>query len=246
MTANELLRELRHAEDRERDRIYRELVTLHTPAIRRIARRYRDKGEPEEDLRQVAMVGLLKAIRGFDPDYGTEFLSYALPMMSGEIKRHFRDHLWAIRVPRRYQEKRPEIHRTTALFEQSHGRSPTLTETAGLLEMSAEDTAALISASSAYSTLSLDTPYRTDEAGIPLSDTIGQADPLLESTADRVSLRPAFDALSRRDRRILVLRYLEERTQAQIAEQVGLSQMQVSRRIAAALKILRTQLTLEA
>ncbi|GAA4901835.1 SigB/SigF/SigG family RNA polymerase sigma factor [Streptomonospora salina] len=226
----------------ERDEIYRNLVDLHTPVVRRIARRYRNRGEPEEDLRQVVTVGLVQAIRDFKPDYGKEFISYALPMMTGEVKRHFRDRTWAIRVPRKYQEKRPELNRVTSAFAQENGRSPTVAEIAERLEMSVDDTLELIDASSAYSALSLDVPYGTEEEDKTLGDTLGEEDHALETAADRASLRPALATLSARDRRIVLLRFAGNKTQAEIAQIVGLSQMHVSRTLSASLAKLRKQL----
>ncbi|MDA8369757.1 MAG: SigB/SigF/SigG family RNA polymerase sigma factor [Nocardiopsaceae bacterium] len=240
----ELFRQLTETDkdDPKREDIYRALVDLHASVIRRIARRYRNRGEPEEDLRQVVTVGLVQAIRDFDPDYGKEFISYALPMMTGEVKRHFRDRTWAIRVPRKYQEKRPELNRVTSAFAQEHGRSPTVAEIAERLELTVEETLELIDASSAYSALSLDVPYGADEEEKTLGDTLGEEDRDLESVADRTSLRPALATLSPRDRRIVLLRFAGNKTQAQIAEIVGLSQMHVSRTLSASLAKLRAQL----
>lgn len=240
----ELLAELDRVRDdpKARERIYLKLTELHAPVARRIARQYRNRGEPEEDLRQVAMVGLYNAIRNFDPAYGKEFFSYALPMMTGEVKRHFRDRTWAIRVPRKYQEKRAELNRVTAEFTQRHGRSPTVRELAELLEMDEEQTLELIDAARAYSTLSLDVPFGPDDDGATLGDTLGGLDDALERVVDHAALRPALAALSPRDRRILLLRFAGDKTQAQIAEIVGLSQMHVSRRLAAILTTLRRQL----
>ncbi|MFC7331156.1 RNA polymerase sigma factor SigF [Marinactinospora rubrisoli] len=240
----ELLAELAGIDpgDPRRERIYHRLTELHLPVVRRIARQYRNRGEPEEDLRQVATVGLVQAIRDFNPDYGKEFISYALPMMTGEVKRHFRDRTWAIRVPRKYQEKRSELNRVTAEFAQEHGRSPTVAETAKLLEMTEEETVELIDASAAYSTLSLNVPYGADEEEKTLGDTLGEDDSDLESVVDRTALRPALAGLPPRERRILLLRFAGNKTQAQIAELVGLSQMHVSRTLGATLAKLRTQL----
>ncbi|NYE47239.1 RNA polymerase sigma-B factor [Spinactinospora alkalitolerans] len=213
--------------------------------MRRIARRYRNRGEPEEDLRQVAMVGLMQAIRDFNPDFGKDFISYALPMMTGEVKRHFRDRTWAIRVPRKHQEKRAELNRVTASFTQRNGRSPTISEIAKMLEMSEEDTIELVDASTAYSALSLDVPYGADEEEKTLGDTLGDVDADLESVVDRAALRPALAALAPRERRILLLRFAGNKTQAQIAQQVGLSQMHVSRMLSATLRKLRAELLSE-
>ncbi|GAB3212666.1 SigB/SigF/SigG family RNA polymerase sigma factor [Marinactinospora thermotolerans] len=240
----ELLERLRTVgrDDPQRERICHRLIELHIPVVRRIARQYRNRGESEEDLRQVAMVGLMQAIRDFNPDYGKEFISYALPMMTGEVKRHFRDRTWAIRVPRKHQEKRSELNRATATFTQENGRTPTVAEIAKMLEMSVEDTIELIAASTAYSALSLDVPYGADEEEKTLGDTIGQNDEDLESVVDRAALRPALAALAPRERRILLLRFAGNKTQAQIAELVGLSQMHVSRTLSATLRKLRAEL----
>ncbi|WP_179643227.1 SigB/SigF/SigG family RNA polymerase sigma factor [Spinactinospora alkalitolerans] len=243
----ELLNSLREVErgDPRREVICRRLIELHTPVVRRIARRYRNRGEPEEDLRQVAMVGLMQAIRDFNPDFGKDFISYALPMMTGEVKRHFRDRTWAIRVPRKHQEKRAELNRVTASFTQRNGRSPTISEIAKMLEMSEEDTIELVDASTAYSALSLDVPYGADEEEKTLGDTLGDVDADLESVVDRAALRPALAALAPRERRILLLRFAGNKTQAQIAQQVGLSQMHVSRMLSATLRKLRAELLSE-
>lgn len=240
----ELLDELdRVREDPDaRERIYLKLTELHAPVARRIARQYRNRGEPEEDLRQVAMVGLYNAIRNFNPAYGKEFISYALPMMTGEVKRHFRDRTWAVRVPRKYQERRAELNRVTAEFTQQHGRAPTVRELGELLELDEEETLELIDAARAYSTLSLDVPFGPDDDGATLGDTLGGLDDALERVVDHAALRPALASLSPRDRRILLLRFAGDKTQAQIAEIVGLSQMHVSRRLAAILATLRRQL----
>jgi len=240
----ELLDELdRVREDPDaRERIYLKLTELHAPVARRIARQYRNRGEPEEDLRQVAMVGLYNAIRNFNPAYGKEFISYALPMMTGEVKRHFRDRTWAVRVPRKYQERRAELNRVTAEFTQQHGRAPTVQELGELLELDEEETLELIDAARAYSTLSLDVPFGPDDDGATLGDTLGGLDDALERVVDHAALRPALASLSPRDRRILLLRFAGDKTQAQIAEIVGLSQMHVSRRLAAILATLRRQL----
>ncbi|TQN31769.1 RNA polymerase sigma-37 (RpsB/SigB) subunit [Haloactinospora alba] len=228
-----------------RTRIYQELVELHVPVVRRIARQYRHRGEPEEDLKQVAMVGLIQAIRNFDPDYGKEFISYALPMMTGEVKRHFRDRTWTVRVPRKHQEKRSELNRVTASFSQEYGRSPTVSEIAARLELSTEQTLELIDAASAYSALSLDVPYGSDEEDKTLGDTLGEYDSELENVTDRATLRSALAELPPRDRRILLLRFAGNKTQAQIAERVGLSQMHVSRTLSATLAELRKKLVTE-
>lgn len=225
-TTRRLFVELNAAGDdsAERERIYLRLTELHLPVVRRIARQYRNRGEPEEDLRQVAVLGLYKAIRNYDTDFGKEFISYAIPMMTGEVKRHFRDRTWAIRVPRKHQERRGELNRMTAEYTQRHGRSPTVAEIAVELELSVEETRELIDASRAYSALSLDVPYGADEEDTTLGETLGSTDHDLEQVVDRTALWNAIAELRPRDRRILLLRFVGDKTQAQIAELVGLSQ----------------------
>lgn len=229
----------RRAETRER------IVQIYQPLVHQIARRYGNRGEPVEDLRQTAMVGLMKAIHGFDPYRGKRFISYLLPMVTGEVKRHFRDRTWAIRVPRRHQENRSELNRITMEFTQQHGRSPTVRELAEELGMDEEETVELIEASAAYSALSLDAPYGDGEETTTLEDVLGDVDGALEGVVNREALKPALAALPERERRILMLRFFGDKTQADIARQVGCSQMHISRLLSNTLRRLRNEILAE-
>ncbi len=223
-------------------RIRDELVRLYTPLVRREARRYRNRGEPMDDLYQVGMLGLMKAIKGFDPSFGKPFVAYLLPMVTGELKRHFRDTTWAVRVPRVHQERRSELNRVIAEFTQKHGRTPTTREIAQALELDLEAAIELIDASSAYSALSLDMPFGEADDESALGDTLGQADVDLENVVDRTSLKDALARLPERERRVILLRFFGNKTQSEIAADVGLSQMHVSRLLAQTLRQLRREL----
>lgn len=222
-----------------RDRV----VDLWRPVANQVARRYANRGEPIEDLRQTAMVGLMKAVTRYDPARGERFASYLLPTVTGEVKRHFRDHTWAIRVPRRHQENRGRLNRATTELTQRHGRSPTVAELAEDLGLSQEETVELMGASSAYSALSLEVPFNDPEGSATmLGDTLGEFDACLERLIDREALRPAVARLSERERLILALRFTGERTQSEIAATVGCSQMHVSRILSDVLRRLRREL----
>ena len=216
-----------------------ELVNLHLPLVEHCARRFRNRGEPFEDLVQVGMIGLLKSIDRFDVDRGVEFSTYATPTIIGEIKRHFRDKGWAIRVPRRLQELRLQIGATTAELVQSLGRSPTPGELAESIGCSVEEIVEGIESSNAYATLSLDA---TDDMAGSMLDAIGIEDENLEHVEIRESLKPLLDALEPREKKILLLRFFKNKTQTQIAEEIGVSQMHVSRLLSRTLEELRTSL----
>lgn len=243
-SAESLLRTLRGLSDDDprREELHEQIVQMYQPLVNQIARRYSNRGEPIEDLRQTAMVGLMKAIQGFDADRGKRFISYLLPMVTGEVKRHFRDHTWAIRVPRRHQENRAELNRVTMEFGQRHGRSPTIKELAEELGMSEDETVELIEASAAYSALSLDAPYGDGEETTTLEDVLGDVDGALEGVVDHESLKPALAALPERERHILLLRFFGDKTQADIAQQVGYSQMHISRLLSNTLARLREEI----
>jgi RNA polymerase sigma-B factor len=217
------------------------LVHLHLPLVEHCARRFRNRGEPLEDLVQVGTIGLLKSIDRFDPDRGLEFSTYATPTVMGEIKRYFRDKGWAIRVPRRLQELRLQINATTAELTQSHGRSPTPRELADAIGCSVEEIVEGIESSNAYATLSLDAGDDPDDSGSML-DALGVEDANLERVEIRESLKPLLGALEPREKRILLLRFFKNRTQAQIADEIGVSQMHVSRLLSRTLVELRTSL----
>jgi len=219
-----------------------ELVHLHLPLVEHCARRFRNRGEPFEDLVQVGTIGLLKSIDRFDLERGVEFSTYATPTIIGEIKRYFRDKGWAIRVPRRLQELRMQIGAATAELTQSLGRSPTPRELAGAIGCSVEEIIEGIESSNAYSTLSLDATDDAEDAGGSMLDAIGVVDENLEHVEIRESLKPLLDALEPREKKILLLRFFKNRTQTQIAEEIGVSQMHVSRLLTRTLDQLRTSL----
>ena len=222
-----------------------ELVTMHLPLVQFLARRFRDRGEPLEDLVQVGTIGLIKSVDRFDPARGVEFSTYATPTIVGEIKRHFRDKGWAIRVPRRLQELRMSIGRATAELSQRSGRAPTIAELAAHLGISDEEVIEGLEGAQAYSTSSLDRPIGGDDDAPLLADRLGDTDPELESIEYRESLKPLLAALPSRERRILALRFFHGMTQSQIAEEVGISQMHVSRLLAKSLATLREGLAQE-
>lgn len=221
-----------------------QVVTRHMGLARRIARRYANRGEPVEDLEQAALVGLVKAINGFDPQLGPDFLAYARPMMNGEVKRHFRDLTWAVRVPRKVQEGRMELNRAISALSQHLGRRPTMPELAAELGLPIDDLVGLMAAATAYSALSLNLPDGPDESRT-LADTLGAMDDDLDAVIDRESLTPLLDALPPRELRLLLLRFFGNQTQSEIAAELGVSQMQVSRLLATTLARLRTSLLAE-
>lgn len=220
----------------ERLRARGELVELHIPLVEHCARRFLHRGEPVEDLVQVGTIGLIKAVDRFDTARGVEFSTYATPTILGEIKRHFRDKGWAIRVPRRLQELRMSISAATGELSQKLGRSPTPQEVAERIGVSVEDVLAGLESANAYSTLSLD----SDEDGPgSILETIGAVDEALEHIEIRESIRPLIEGLPTRERQILLLRFFRQMTQSQIAAEIGISQMHVSRLLTRTLADLR-------
>jgi RNA polymerase sigma-B factor len=218
------------------------LVHLHLPLVEHCARRFRNRGEPYEDLVQVGTIGLLKSIDRFDLERGVEFSTYATPTIIGEIKRHFRDKGWAIRVPRRLQELRMQIGTASAELTQSLGRSPTPRELAERIDCSVEDILEGLESSNAYSTLSLDAGDDSEDGAATMLDAIGVDDEGLEHVEIRESIKPLLDRLDSREKRILLLRFFRNMTQSQIAEEIGVSQMHVSRLLSRTLEQLRTSM----
>jgi RNA polymerase sigma-B factor len=219
-----------------------ELVHLHLPLVQHSARRFRNRGEPYEDLVQVGTIGLLKSIDRFDESRGVEFSTYATPTVIGEIKRYFRDKGWAIRVPRRLQELRMQIGAATAELAQSLGRSPTARELAERIDCSVEEIVEGLESNNAYSTLSLDAGDDHDDHATRLLDALGSDDSGLEHVEIRESIKPLLDALEPREKKILLLRFFKNLTQTQIAEEIGVSQMHVSRLLTRTLAQLRESL----
>src|SRR5689334_4854972 len=189
------------------------LVHLHLPLVEHCARRFRNRGEPFEDLVQVGTIGLIKSIDRFDTDRGVEFSTYATPTIIGEIKRYFRDKGWAIRVPRRLQELRMQIGTASAELTQSLGRSPTPRELAEAIGCSVEEIVEGIESSNAYSTLSLDATDDGDDGAATMLDAIGMDDEGLEHVEIRESIKPLLDRLEAREKKILLLRFFKNMTQ---------------------------------
>ncbi|MGW3351853.1 SigB/SigF/SigG family RNA polymerase sigma factor [Nonomuraea rubra] len=246
LTAEELLAELADPQITEMRavRVRERLVEMHEGLVSEVTRRYRFRGEPMEDLRQAAYVGLMKAVNGFDPELGHEFRGYAMITMMGEVKRHFRDRTWAIRVPRLYQERRIELNKATAELTQELGHAPTVAELASKMGISEEDVLLALEASTAYSTLSLDAPVSSgDDDAAELSDFVADQDASLDTLVDRHAVKPLIDALPAREKNILLMRFYGNMTQSEIAQEFGISQMHVSRILRAVLTKLRTALS---
>lgn len=232
-----VLRETGDQDVRER------LAELHLPLVQFLAKRFGDRGEPLEDLVQVGSVGLLKAIDRFDLDRQVEFSTYATPTIVGEIKRHFRDKGWSVRVPRRLQELSLRLGKATTRLHQELGRSPTVPELAGELGVSEDETLEAYEASMAYSTGSLDAPVGSDAESATLAELIGDEDRRLDRLEHFASIAPAIRDLGPREQTILYLRFFKGLTQSQIAEEVQISQMHVSRQLARTVRFLRARQT---
>jgi RNA polymerase sigma-B factor len=223
---------------RLRARIIEDLLPLAT----HLAARFRNRGEPFDDLAQVANLALIKAVDGFDPERGVSFSSYAVPFIAGELKRHFRDKTWHVRVPRRLQELSLQINRATDELTQRLGRSPTVADLAKHLEIGEEETIEALEAAGAYHSLSLDAPAGGEDGASTLVDLIGTEDTDLAEVDARVALPPLLATLPSREQKILAMRFYGNLTQSQIAAEMGISQMHVSRLITKALASLRHQL----
>lgn len=216
------------------------IVRLFQPLTEYLARRFAGRGEPLDDLIQVANIGLLGAIERFDPSREVQFSTYAAATMVGELKRHFRDKGWTIRVPRRLQELGLRINRLLPAISQDLGRSPTIAELATRLEVDEEEVVDAMEAAQAYSTMSLDAPINED--GGTAADALGDVDPSMEQLDEWESIAPAIRDLPARERRVLYLRFFSGLTQSEIAEEIGVSQMHVSRILSQTLRILRGSL----
>jgi RNA polymerase sigma-B factor len=229
----------------EREQLRGQLVELHLPLVEYLARRFRNRGEWLDDLTQVATIGLIKSIDRFDLERGVEFSTYATPTIVGEIKRHFRDKGWAVRVPRRLQELKLSLTKAIGELAQREGRAPTVSELAAHLQMSEEEVLEGLESANAYSTVSLDAPDSGDEDAPAVADSLGIVDEALEGVEYRESLKPLLERLPPREKKILLLRFFGNLTQSQIAAELGISQMHVSRLLARTLTQLRDGLTNE-
>lgn len=215
----------------EREAVRAELVTAWLPMAHRIAGRFRDRGESAEDLRQVAALGLVKAVDRFDPARGA-FESYAVPTITGEVKRHFRDRMWALRVPRRVQELRNRVRAARReLAEHPGSPEPTAAEIAARTGLTEEEVTAGTEALECFRTLSLDAEPATGDDGWSLADTLGAPDTSYDVVVDREAAKESLRRLPERERAILYMRFFEDMTQSRIADLLGISQMHVSRLI---------------
>lgn len=214
-----------------------ELVALYYPLVEYLARRFRGRGEPLEDLTQVASIGLLKAIDRFDPERGVKFSTYATPTIVGELKRHFRDKGWAMRVPRRLQEIGLQMRAVVADCYQELGRSPTVAEIAERSGLSEEEVLEGMETIHAYTVASLDAP--TDEEGTTSLGKLGAEDETLEMLEGWANVGPVLRQLPERERMILYFRFVRGMTQGEIAQHLGMSQMHVSRLLSRTLHALR-------
>jgi RNA polymerase sigma-B factor len=213
------------------------------PLAHSLAARFNGHREAHDDLVQIAALGLIKAVDRFDPERGVEFAAYAVPTIVGEIKRHFRDHTWDVRVPRRVQELRLRVAEAAGTLTHSLHREPTVTDLATHLEVSEQDVRDGLAGVWAYNAMSLQTPVRSGDGGSgELGDLLGGDDDRLDLAELRVTLGPALAKLTERERRILTYRFFGQLTQSEIAQRIGVSQMHVSRLLSRALATLRTEL----
>jgi RNA polymerase sigma-B factor len=226
--------------DRRRRALRDELAAGYLPVVRHIAQRYRNRGEPTDDLEQVGAVGLLGALERFDPSHGADFLSFAVPTITGEIRRHFRDRTWAMRVPRRLKDIQGPMAAAVAVLAGRLERAPRPSEIAAHLGTGVDEVIDALGAQQAYTADSLDALVNGGDTA--LGDLLGRADAALGTALYRDELRGALADLPDRERTIVILRFFGDLTQSQIAERVGLSQMHVSRLLAASLARMRARI----
>ncbi len=225
--------------DPRRERLREILVEEHLPLVRHFARRFSNRGEPFDDLLQVGTLGLIAAIDRFDPTRGVEFLSFAVPTITGEIKRHFRDQGWSVRVPRRLQELHLSLNAAVGELAQKNGRAPTPSELAEHLGIPRAEVLEGLAVANAYRSSSLDERLSGEDDSPTLAATLGEEDAALEGVEYRESLQPLLATIPARERRILILRFFGNMTQSQIAADIGISQMHVSRLLSQTLAKLR-------
>jgi RNA polymerase sigma-B factor len=229
-------------DDPAREELREELVRGYLPVAQHIARRFSNRGEPLDDLVQVATVGLINAIDRYSPDRGSDFFSFAVPTISGEVRRHFRDLGWSMRVPRRLKDLHVSINTAVSNLSQDLGRAPKPTEIAELLGVPVSDVLEGLEASEAYRSSSLDEMLSSEQGSATVGELVGEADAELDRVDFRQALRPVLAELAERERTIVLLRFFGNMTQTQIADRVGISQMHVSRLLAQTLDRLRSRL----
>ncbi|APE35172.1 RNA polymerase subunit sigma [Nocardia mangyaensis] len=225
------------------DDLREEVIRLSLPLADHIARKFTGRGEQFDDLEQTARVGLVLAVDRYDVSRGSSFLSFAIPTIMGEVRRHFRDHTWAVRVPRRLKEIQLRIGPATEELSQRLGRLPNARELADELEVDLIEVTRTLVAGNGYQTNSIDgvTQDDRDNSSQPITDTLGVEEPCYQLTEDAMAVRPLIAALPAEGRRVLIMRFYESRTQNQIAEALGVSQMQVSRILSRTLRSLRDE-----
>ena len=220
-----------------------QLIERYMSLVRSLARRYSYRGEQLDDLVQIGAIGLIKAIDRFDVNRGVELTTYATPNIIGEIKRHFRDRGWSVRVPRGLQELNIQLSKLLEQLTVQHGRSPTIPELAKAAGVTDEEVLEALESGRAYSSLSLSAGSGSDEYGeLDPLESLGTEEHQYEVSEDRAVLEPGFRVLDERERKILHLRFFEGLTQSQIAQQVGISQMHVSRLIRRSLEKIREEI----
>lgn len=229
--------------EEERRRIRETLVTAHLPLAEHIALRYRNRNQPLEDLVQVARLGLFLAVDRFDPTRGSDFLAFAVPTITGEVRRYFRDMTWALGVPRRVKDLRATVLAATARLVQELGRTPRPSQIAEALGIPVEDVYEGLLANYAYRAETLEPFTRDNTSELERQTQFGRVDTELDLAEHRVALQPALNRLPERERSIVIMRFFEDLTQSQIARRVGLSQMQVSRLLSQSLAALRAEMT---
>lgn len=225
----------------ERDALVEFLAEAWLPMAHRLARRFRNRGERLEDLEQVSAMGLLKAVERFDPDRGGAFEPYAIPTIVGEVKRHFRDHSWDLQVPRRVQELRNKVRASIRELSALEGDAPTVARVGEHAGLSSEDVLAGMEALESFRALSLDAQLNAGEGDYSLADTLGLPESGYDAVIARESVKPALARLPEREKNVLNLRFFHDMTQSGIAEELGISQMHVSRLITRACKQVRSQ-----
>ena len=241
----EMFRQLQGTTEDSADHIAQRdaIIERCLPLADHIARRFEGKGEARDDLLQVARIGLINAVKRFDVEMGSDFASFAVPTIMGEVRRHFRDNSWSVKVPRRMKELHLQIGTASAEMSQRLGRAPTASELATELGIDRDEVLDGLMAGSSYKTTSIDGSAGSGSDERPsLAETLGDVDPGLEKVEYREALRPLLEELPERERTVLVLRFFESMTQSQIAAKVGISQMHVSRLLAKTLAQLREKL----
>ncbi len=235
----ERFRTLRETGD---ERLRESIIVEHAWIARTVARRFDQRGESYDDLVQVASLGLVKAADRFDPEMGTNFVSFAMPTVVGEVRRYFRDHTWSLRVPRSAKELKPLITKAIEQLQHDLGHSPSVAEIAEHLQLSVDTVLEAMEASAAYRTSSLDAPARGSEQAPESHRGLAQDDRELGRAVDATAIRQLLETLPGRSRMILYLRFFEQMSQAEIAEHVGTSQVHVGRLLKAGLEQLRGQI----